>query len=74
MATITVRNVSEAVLDRIKKLAKQKGVSMGQEVRDLLQARYGNRDEVLKRIRQRADILPIEQESQVQDWKETGRP
>ncbi|MDZ8257597.1 FitA-like ribbon-helix-helix domain-containing protein [Nostoc sp. ChiQUE01b] len=74
MATITIRNISDELVDRIKRLAGQKGISMEQEVRDLLQKRYGQRDEVLTRIRQRAEALPMESESRVQTWKSEGRP
>ncbi|MEH2412831.1 FitA-like ribbon-helix-helix domain-containing protein [Nostoc sp.] len=74
MATITIRNISDELVDRIKRLAGQKGISMEQEVRDLLQKRYGQRDEVLARIRQRAEALPMESESRVQTWKSEGRP
>ncbi|MBD2695013.1 MULTISPECIES: hypothetical protein [Nostocales] len=74
MATITIRNISDELLERIKRLAAQKGVSMEQEVRDLLQKRYGQRDEVLARIRQRAEVLPMEAEIRVQSWKSEGRP
>ncbi|MGM3307728.1 FitA-like ribbon-helix-helix domain-containing protein [Anabaena sp. WFMT] len=74
MATITIRNISDELLNRIKRLAAQKGVSMEQEVRDLLQKRYGQRDEVLDRIRQRTETLPMEAESRVQSWKSEGRP
>ena len=74
MATITIRNISDELLDRIKRLAAQKGVSMEQEVRDLLQKRYGQRDEVLARIRQRAEVLPMEAESRVKSWKSERRP
>ncbi|PHJ68571.1 hypothetical protein VF14_04265 [Nostoc linckia z18] len=73
MATITIRNISDELVDRIKRLAEQKGISMEQEVRDLLQKRYGQRDEVLARIRERAKALPMESESQVQSWKSEGR-
>ncbi|MHC5612947.1 MAG: FitA-like ribbon-helix-helix domain-containing protein [Nostoc sp.] len=73
MATITIRNISDELVDRIKRLAGQKGISMEQEVRDLLQKRYGQRDEVLARIRQRAKTLPMESESRVQTWKSEGR-
>jgi hypothetical protein len=74
MATITIRNVSDELLNRIKQLAGQKGISMEQEVRDLLQKRYGQRSEVLARIRQRAEILPVERAERLQDWKTEGRP
>ncbi len=47
---------------------------MEQEVRDLLQKRYGQRDEVITRIRQRTEALPMEAESRVQSWKSEERP
>jgi len=68
MATITICNISDELVDRIKRLAEQKGISMEQEVCNLLQKRYGQRDEVLARIRQRAKALPMESQSQVQIW------
>jgi predicted transcriptional regulator len=51
-ATITIRNVPDQLVDRIKRLAEQKGVSMEQEIRDLLQ-RYVQRGAALDRIRRR---------------------
>jgi antitoxin FitA len=74
MATITIRNVPDELVDRIKWLAGQKGVSMEQEIRDLLQNRYEQRGAVLKRIRQRWETLPLQSAEPMQDWKEQGRP
>lgn len=74
MATITIRNVPDEVVDRIKRLAEQKGISMEQEVRNLLQNRYVQRDLVVQRIRQRWETLPVQSASQLQGWKEQGRP
>ncbi|BAY16256.1 prevent-host-death family protein [Anabaenopsis circularis NIES-21] len=45
-----------------------------QEIRELLPKRYRKRDEVLGRIRQRVEALPIETESRVQTWKSAGQP
>jgi plasmid stability protein len=73
MATITICNIPDELVERIKYLAGQKGVSMEQEVRDLLQKRYGQRDEVLARIRQRVEVLPMEAETRVQSGKSEGR-
>ena len=73
MAAITIRNISEELVDRIKFLVEQKGVSMEQEVRDLLQIRYGQRSKVIERIQHRAESLPTAQESHVQAWKNLGR-
>ncbi|BBD59674.1 prevent-host-death family protein [Nostoc sp. HK-01] len=44
-----------------------------QEIRELLPKRYRKRDEVLGRIRQRVEALPIETESRVQTWKSAGQ-
>lgn len=74
MATITIRNVPDELVDRIKRLAEQKGISMEQEIRDLLQSRYVQRSAVIERIRQRWETLPVQATSQLQDWKEQGRP
>ncbi|WP_009630077.1 MULTISPECIES: hypothetical protein [Cyanophyceae] len=74
MATLTIRNVPEELVDRIKRLAEQKGISMEQEVRDLLQSRYVQRSAAIERIRQRSETLPVQAASQLQEWKEQGRP
>ncbi len=74
MATLTIRNVPDEVVDRIKSRASQKGISMEQEVRNLLHSRYQQREAVLKRIRQRWDRLPPQSADQIQAWKEKGRP
>jgi hypothetical protein len=73
MATITIRKVPAQLVDRIKRLAEQKGVSMEQEIRALLQ-RYVQRGAAIARIRRRWDTLPVQTASQLQDWKEQGRP
>ncbi len=46
MATLTIRNVPEDVVARLKKVAANKGYSMEQEVRELLRTRFPARDEV----------------------------
>ncbi|WP_083468809.1 type II toxin-antitoxin system Phd/YefM family antitoxin [Nostoc piscinale] len=43
------------------------------EIRELLPQRYRKRDEVLSRIRQRVEALPIETESHIQTWKSAGQ-
>lgn len=73
MAAITIRNISEELVERIKFLAEQKGISMEQEVRDFLQTRYGQRSEVIARIRRRNETLPVEKEIHIQQWKDAGR-
>jgi antitoxin FitA len=74
MATLTIRNVPDELVNRIKLLAGQKGVSMEQEIRDLLQSRYEQRGAVLERIRQRWATLPPQAAEPMQDWKTQGRP
>jgi hypothetical protein len=73
MATITIRNVPAQLVDRIKRLAEQKGVSMEQEIRDLLQSRYVQRDAAIDRIRRRWDTLPVQTASQLQDGNKQGQ-
>ncbi len=69
MATITIRNVPAQLVDRLKGLAEQKGVSMEQEIRALLQ-RYVQRGAAIDRICRRWDTLPVQTASQLQDCKE----
>jgi hypothetical protein len=73
MATITIRNVPHQLVDRLKGLAEQKGVSMEQEIRDVLQP-YVQRGAAIDRICRRWETLPVQTASQLQDWKEQGRP
>jgi antitoxin FitA len=73
MATITIRNLPDDLVERIKLLARDKGVSMEQEIRDLLHSRYVNRGEVLERIRQRCENLPTQSSAELMEWKEQGR-
>lgn len=74
MATITIRNVPDEVVERIKHLAEQKGVSMEQEIRELLHTRYQQRETVLNRIRQRWETIPLQSADPLPDWKAQGRP
>ena len=74
MATLTIRHVPEAVVERLKAVAKRKGYSMEQEVRELLAMRYAARTEIMARIRQRWDTLPPTSGAEVRAWRQTGRP
>lgn len=73
MATLTIRNVPDEVVDRIKSSAEMAGRSMEQEVRALLEARYASRKAVLSRIRARWPDLPRVKRSDVDHWKARGR-
>jgi plasmid stability protein len=43
MATLTIRNLRDEVVKRLKEAAKRKGKPMEQEVRELLESRYKSR-------------------------------
>lgn len=73
MATLTIRDVPDELVDRIKLFAERKGISIEQEIRDLLQSRYVQRGVVIDRIRRRWNTLPVQPANKLQDWKEQGR-
>lgn len=50
MATLTIRNVPQRVVRRLKMLARRHNSSMEQEVRDLLEQHSQERASVLKQI------------------------
>jgi len=51
MPTLTIRNVPPATVKSLKALARRRGKSMEQEVRDLLQERVADHDSVMEQIR-----------------------
>lgn len=73
MATLTIRNLPEDLLERLKDVSRRKGRSMEQEVRDLLEARYPPRSVVLAEIRQSWQSLPPVSREEADAWRETGR-
>jgi plasmid stability protein len=74
MSTITVRNLPNDLVDRIKAAAEKKGRSMEQEVRELLMHRYMPRDELLQRIRKRWESIDTPTAAEIEKWTQTGRP
>ena len=68
MATLTIRNVPDEVVARLKKVAANKGHSMEQELRDLLKTRYPSRAEVLDRVEQRWETLPPVSAEEIDQW------
>lgn len=74
MATITVRNVPDQVVERIKRASEAEGRSMEAEVRDLLSRRYGDRRELLRRAEKRWQELPKATAEQIDPWIDEGRP
>jgi plasmid stability protein len=73
MATLTIRNLPDDVVERIKNAAAQKGHSMEQEVRELLETRFQAKNEALRRIRERWKDLPETTPEEIERWIETGR-
>ena len=50
MPTLTIRNVPQRIVRRLKALAKRRNTSMEQVVRDLLEEHAGDREAVLDQI------------------------
>ncbi|WP_263078321.1 stabilization protein [Endozoicomonas sp. Mp262] len=60
MATLTIRNLPDELVERLKLKASAAGRSMEQEVRELLEASYPEKQDTLDRIRHRCDSkLPL---------------
>lgn len=73
MATLTIRNLPDDVVDRIKNIAAHQGRSMEHEVREVLLNRYANRTEVMSRIRRRWAELPATTATDVKRWRSANR-
>ena len=74
MATLTIRNVPQRIVRRLKSLAKQQNSSMEQLVRDLLEEHAGDRASALKQIEascERQARRPSAAE--IDDWIQHGR-
>ena len=74
MATLTIRNLPDDLVDRLKEAAARRSRSMEQEVRELLEARYAPRDEVLSRIEERWRRHPTASGDEIRRWIHEGRP
>ncbi len=74
MATLTIRNLSDETINRIKAAAKARGWSIEQEVRNLIEARYPDRKLITERIRKRrAEHGPGVSADQIDEWINPGR-
>jgi len=73
MGTLTIRSLPDEVIQRVKTSAELHKRSMEQEIRELLQRRYGPRSEVLLRIRNRWEVLPSTEANEVEQWRQKGR-
>jgi len=73
MGTLTIRGVPEEVIKEVKTSAELHQHSMEQEIRELLQQRYGPRSEVLRKIRERWEQIPRTDAKEIEHWREKGR-
>ncbi len=74
MATLTIRNVPDRVVRRLKALARRHNASMEQEVRDLLEEYVSERFSVLRQIEaswERQGRRPSSED--IDAWIEAGR-
>jgi hypothetical protein len=74
MPTLTIRNVPDDVVDRLKAAARKNGHSMEQEVRELLKSRYTTRGEIALRVREQWKEMPSVPASEIDDARHIGRP
>ena len=73
MATLTIRNLDEDLVERLKSAAARRGRSMEQEVRELLEQRYAARQEVLARIEESWRQYPKASREEIASWIAEGR-
>ncbi|MFP4181379.1 FitA-like ribbon-helix-helix domain-containing protein [Thiohalospira sp.] len=74
MGAITIRNLPDDLIDRMKETAAAHNRSMEQEVRELLERNYAPREEVLDRVRERWQELPETTPEETDHWRDEGRP
>jgi plasmid stability protein len=74
MATLTIRNLPDELVERLKQSAARRSHSMEQEVRELIEARYAPRIDVLARIEERWQRLPKASAEEIRSWVREGRP
>ena len=73
MASLTIRNLPDDLMERLKETAFRHGRSMEQELRLLLQSRYTKRSELLDRVRGQWDDAVAPKPGEVDRWRQTGR-
>jgi len=73
MATLTIRNLADDVISRLKESANRNRRSMEQEVREFLRQRFASREELAARIRNRWATSPPVRAEQVDAWIDAGR-
>lgn len=73
-ATLTIRNVPMRIVRGLKSLAKRRGQSMEQEVRDLLEVHVAERSSVLQQIEASWDRLTRRPSAaEIDSWISAGR-
>jgi antitoxin FitA len=73
MATLTIRDLPDGLIQRLEFAARRKGLSLEEEVRNLLVARYVDKVEVLDRARARWESLPPVSGAEIAGWRSAGR-
>ena len=73
MATLTIRNVPEDVVARLKKAAARKDRSMEQEVRELLKIRYLSKEAAIVSMQESWETMPPTPREQADKWLEDTR-
>ena len=74
MPTLTIRNLPDDLIERLKAAAERSGRSMEEEVRELLRGKYAARAAIARRIRERWSELPVTSSGEARKWRDTGRP
>jgi plasmid stability protein len=73
MATLTIRNLPDDVVERVKATAARHGRSMEQELRLLIEARYRDREEILRRIEEHWARAPRASAEEIDRWIDHDR-
>ncbi len=73
MATLTIRNVPDEVVARVKKAAANKGHSMEQELRELLKTRYPSKEAAIASMRESWKTMPTTPRERADKWLEDTR-
>jgi hypothetical protein len=73
MASLTIRNLPNEVVARLKEVAAKRERSMEQEVRELLLERYTSKKQVLGRVREDWAKLPKSTAKEVEGWLRQSR-
>jgi len=72
VSSVTIRRIPDDLLDRIRAAASAHGVSLEQELRDTLAARYPTRTEVLAAVRAGWARHPAVDVTDIDGWIDEG--